>query len=567
MKNIFLLLLPVLFVMEACTNVMSEPLSPENTGSVSLSIYPYAEPQTRTSFVWDESKSDSPQYITWSEDDNVAIYLTETVSATKYLEKSTFWIDNEDLGKPVFKGTIPVEKIISGNTLYVVYPTSASFCEDDVREVRIKLPGDQRPTQTGFDGRADVMLGLPYTFGEDVQDGISNLDVNLKFAHLFGFLRLTFDVPEYKDEIVERVILTPTGDKTDMAGYFIINLQDGVNQTPVLNSEDDYSVSKISLSYQEQITLKDLNAWFVVNPGSYDVNITVVTQNNVLSFNRSGLTITRAEITEGTVTSAKDAATPKSAHITTMASSHGDVVLFEYNGNLLSSTWQTPYERSEMVYSDGRITSCNIRDEVIKFNWDGSGRISQILCHYLEYLVEHYTFSYQGENKFSITSYFADTDIERRRKEFIYTDGALTKIDFFQRFYNDGNTLSDWINTGTVEISYTDYYDTQNIADELISPLAMTYIESFGNSTATVLSGMYHAMKWGLTGTCKLPSSMILTKEVVDSSDDFSELTYSYPGRGLYFSYEFDGDGDPKLIKFENNYGEESKDFVRILYR
>lgn len=259
---------------------------------------------------------DGDSHIKWEKFDQIAVLLGETATAETSISGSTklsFGGDNE---KPVFSGSLTdLEKEIS-DTYYIfgLYPASAqksSTYANNIKGRLINLSDNQIPTQTEWDGDADVMLIEP----KEVTGTVSSYkeydwdygyvdyykwtaDAEIKFAHIFGFGCLTFaSLPEeIANETVKRVVITAVGEKTDLAGAMLVDLNKNVfdNDFEVTASAPSNS---ITLASDNTIALKDYKAWFVANTGTYDIKVQVYTPGYTISFERKGLKIERSKIT------------------------------------------------------------------------------------------------------------------------------------------------------------------------------------------------------------------------------------------------------------------------------
>lgn len=189
---------------------------------------------------------------------------------------------------------------------YIVYGlmgNTYSATNSDLTAYSVEIDKNQNPTQSSWDGENDTMLASPFTIsteGSNITEyqeyDTPEIQASVNFAHLFGFAKLQFaDVPaEYADYVVKSVSITATGENKTLAGAFTLDLTKNADEaiTGVKANASDY----VSINGDGVTTVKDFTAWFVLNPGLYDVTITVSTNRADLVFERSGLNIKRSEI-------------------------------------------------------------------------------------------------------------------------------------------------------------------------------------------------------------------------------------------------------------------------------
>ena len=259
--------------------------------------------ESRTVFEYDEGGS-AGQFIRWEAGDALAVALTgdnDYYLASRFSDKLTIGGDLED---PIFSGDVHLEWFNEWTDyqLYAVYPYEAVTGDGyRIDEVTITLPTEQTPSQKGFDGKADVMVSAPYPIDLDgSEDYCRAWPV---FAHVFGFGRISFDCTQHADELVRKVIIQATGVNRDLAGEYMLNLSEPVGSEDfrVEDSWEATASSRITLLADGTVPLKDYQAWFVANPGDFDVNITIITNLHTLSYDRTGLRIRRAKITKPTI--------------------------------------------------------------------------------------------------------------------------------------------------------------------------------------------------------------------------------------------------------------------------
>lgn len=259
---------------------------------------------------------DGDSHITWEKYDQISVLLVEGATnetAINSAVKLDFGGDNE---KPVFSGKLDElpDGLLDSYHIFGLYPASAdadgsSYFKKNITGRLTTLIAEQVPTQTEWDGKADVMLIEPIeitlTDKERYYDRYyydyyyrCNASAEIKFAHIFGFGCLTFaSLPEeIANETVKKVVITAVGEKTDLAGTLLVDLNKNVfdNDFEVKASAPSNS---ITLASDNTIALKDYKAWFVANTGTYDVKVQVYTPGYTISFERKGLKIERSKIT------------------------------------------------------------------------------------------------------------------------------------------------------------------------------------------------------------------------------------------------------------------------------
>ncbi len=226
---------------------------------------------------------------------------------------------NGDNDNPLFSGSITeIESEPTADqefTVYGICPYSASVSSATRLDARTaSLLSVQNPTQDHWDGKADAMIIEPTTingtiesytvssgwFGSTTYYKLVSEPTLVKLAHLFGFGCITFEsLPEdLLNEKVNKFTITATGDNKVIAGDINIDLRKNVFDEDFTYTPSKYSSSSsITLSCDGTIALKDYKAWFVANPGQYDVEINITTPNYTVSFKREGLNIKRSNIT------------------------------------------------------------------------------------------------------------------------------------------------------------------------------------------------------------------------------------------------------------------------------
>ena len=222
---------------------------------------------------------------------------------------STFKINDFEAESPVFNGelwSIVDADFADEYNFYGVFPAAAvntAYSEDDLTSWVVKIPEEQTATQTSWYNRADIMLVKPTkistsnkTYEEKYGEYSTVNSEKLEFAHLFGFGKITFaGVPDaYKSQVVKSVRIEAVGADKALVGRFSVDITKDVNDADVKSTSP---VSYINLPGDGETTVSDYAAWFVANPGTFDVKITVATNKADLVFERQGLVINRSVIT------------------------------------------------------------------------------------------------------------------------------------------------------------------------------------------------------------------------------------------------------------------------------
>lgn len=238
----------------------------------------------------------------------VKVASAATYPARQY--HSVFTIENFEAESPVFKGnfySIAAAEIADTYKFYGAFPRSAVASNgEDLTKWRVNLSGTQSASQTEWDSKSDVMIVKPTDISSDPKTltQYNEYDFSssngVEFAHIFGFGKLSFsDVPEkYASLKVKSVTIEAVGEKKDICGQFFLDITGDAAKTE-LNALTPGS--SIVVTPTDEVTVKDNVVWFVANPGTYDVKITVATPTYDLVFERQGLVVSRSKITSPTV--------------------------------------------------------------------------------------------------------------------------------------------------------------------------------------------------------------------------------------------------------------------------
>lgn len=231
-----------------------------------------------------------------------------TAAASQYY--SVFTIENFEAESPVFKGnfySIIPANIADTYKFYGAFPSSAvASTAEDLTKWRVNLSGTQSASQTEWDSKSDVMIVKPTDISSEsrTENGYNEYDFSssngVEFAHIFGFGKLSFsDMPEkYASLKVKSVTIEAVGEKKDICGQFFLDITGDAAKTGLNALTPGAS---IVVTPKDEVTVKDNVVWFVANPGTYDVKITVATPAYDLVFERQGLVVSRSKITSPTV--------------------------------------------------------------------------------------------------------------------------------------------------------------------------------------------------------------------------------------------------------------------------
>lgn len=202
------------------------------------------------------------------------------------------------------------------NDVYIfgMYPASAfkpTITGNALTDVTVELPAAQNPTATSWDPKADVMVAMPSVvsleksaYDEQYKEyTVAASAAPMTFAHVFGFGKISFaGLPEsMMNSVVKSIVIEDTDNTKSFAGRYKIDLNKSIVNNPARPGDQYYASSTISLTAKNETLLKDFNAMFVCNPGTYNVKVTVSTLAGTFVATRSGLTINRAGLAAPTL--------------------------------------------------------------------------------------------------------------------------------------------------------------------------------------------------------------------------------------------------------------------------
>lgn len=223
---------------------------------------------------------------------------------------TTFKLEDPNADTPVFKGNFySILEAQNSDTykFYGVFPSDAvASYGENLTVWRVQVKGEQTSSQTSWQNKADVMLVEPADVTvedkEKTQFGEYNskASLNIKFAHLFGFGKISFaDIPDtYAGLKVDQVVVEAVGENKDLVGIYKIDITKDVDEMKTVPFSTG---STVTVTPEAAVTVADNVVWFVANPGTYDVKVTVKTSRYDLVFERTGLNIKRGKIAAPTV--------------------------------------------------------------------------------------------------------------------------------------------------------------------------------------------------------------------------------------------------------------------------
>lgn len=220
-----------------------------------------------------------------------------------------FTIEDASAASPEFSGHFYSIVGDDFSDEYIMYGVSGELYNSgsDLTQWKVQVKDTQSPSQTSWDCRYDAMVIKPVTistadnsYDEKYDEYSTNNAEKVEFAHLFGFADISFaDIPEeYRDNVVKSIVVEATGENKDLVGVFTVDVTADVD-TVTLTPFSSYS--SVTLKGDGITTVSDYHAWLVLNPGLYDVKITVSTARADLVFERSGLNVVRSSIARPTV--------------------------------------------------------------------------------------------------------------------------------------------------------------------------------------------------------------------------------------------------------------------------
>lgn len=223
---------------------------------------------------------------------------------------TAFKLEDPNADTPVFKGNFySIVEAQNSDTykFYGVFPSDAvASSGENLTAWRVQVKGEQTSSQTSWQNKADVMLVEPADVTVEGKEKTqyneynSKASLNIKFAHLFGFGKICFaDIPDtYAGLNVDQVVVEAVGENKDLVGIYKIDITKEVDEIQPVPFQTG---STLTVTPETAVTVADNVVWFVANPGTYDVKVTVKTSRYDLVFERTGLNIKRGKIAAPTV--------------------------------------------------------------------------------------------------------------------------------------------------------------------------------------------------------------------------------------------------------------------------
>lgn len=292
---------------------MTESVS-EGTRNISVSVKIDNGADTKAVFDGDgyikfESGDGFYAAVAKPESPTTAVMVADSPSYEASIYASKFTISDATATNPIFNGklyNIVEADFADEYLLYGLFPANYSswYSEgwENLTSWTVEIPDEQKSTQTTWSEDADIMIIKPTristsdnTFNETYKEYTTKQSESIKFAHLFGFGKFTFEgVPEqYAGEVVKSVLIEAVGDNKDFTGKYKLDITKDIEDVVLTSSSTSASVT---LKGDGKTTVADYVAWFVANPGTFDVKVTVETGKAALIFERQGLVIRRSEI-------------------------------------------------------------------------------------------------------------------------------------------------------------------------------------------------------------------------------------------------------------------------------
>lgn len=303
-----------LAVLAGCAKTETEQAPVEGVTNLALTVSVKDGARTKAVFDGDSHiKFEKGDYfygaIAKPEKPQTAIQIATQPNGYANTYSARFSIVDFEAEAPTFKGNfysiVPADTV-STYKFYGLFPGQAVSTSSNLSRWRVTLPAAQTPSQDAWESKADVMVMKPaeVSAAERTETTYHEYDFadtsNVEFAHLFGFVKLDFaDVPEeYAAYQVKNVVIEAVGEKKDIAGDFYVDVTKEADGSAL----EGYSTSStVTVTPEAGTTVAGNTVWFVANPGTYDVKITVATPKIDLVFERQGLTVNRSRITSPTV--------------------------------------------------------------------------------------------------------------------------------------------------------------------------------------------------------------------------------------------------------------------------
>lgn len=516
MKKYLVPFVALLAIAAAC---QLEPVEDLRDGNrIDVVIRP-VQPETRTVFNYQEGLAQ--QFIQWTNTDALAVFIHNPEQG--YWTGLQEFTIGSDLENPEFSGSFYMN-LEPAEMLYAFSPFESTRDELTVPDdMRVILPTNQYPSQTGFDTAADVMMAEAYPIGQEKSDG-EGISISMKFAHLFGFGRLDFDCTQHADELVSRVEIKAN---QPISGIFGVDLNASYSELAVTPTWE--SSPSLVIYSDGTLPLKDYKCWFVAAPGEYDFSIKVYTDKGILAYDRSGFPVQRAMISRKTIhsTTNDDISTRRLLTMAKMKSS----------ANAEPRVWSIDYNAAGQPVSFGNYTFQYDLNHIRVF--EGGQQVMTIILDQNGKVIH-------GESVGESWSEVADVN---------FTDGAPTEVlvqSLYQGVSMGQYTVSlDWGQDGClsktsllagtnprIESIYQDYLSSP--VDEYgISGYMMMWRDEFNN---LLDSPLLFTMAWTKT----IASPMVLSRATLNdlwteqsNEDKYADFEFKhYDGQAYLTAYK-----------------------------
>lgn len=278
-------------------------------------------------------------------DSTTAIRVASKAGALASQYYYNFKIVDPTAPTPEFKGafySIVGDDYLKEYVLYGLFGKTYSVLQD-VSTWVLTIGDTQKATQTSWDPQYTAMLAIPASVNTENASYDSQYDeysteqeASLMFSHLFGYAKIQFaGVPaQYASLPVKTVKIEATGENKDLAGNYVVDI---TKPADVAITGVSSSKPSVTIEGDGVTSVEDFVAWYVLNPGVFDVTITVETARATLVFERSGLNIKRSNIA-APVVNFKSADIAKSKDVTLVGGENWKAALS--SSNTLSSSYK-----------------------------------------------------------------------------------------------------------------------------------------------------------------------------------------------------------------------------------
>lgn len=230
-------------------------------------------PETKTMI-----QESAGQYIpSWKSTDKLGVYTL--VSSTENNTNKQFSVAGLSEGKASsFTGSI--DNTGAGTYQFLgYYPYTAGQLASSVHAVSLTLPANQSPTQTSFDGDADILVAKPVdkAIAAD-QESVS--DLNFQFARLVSILKIK--ITHVDNAVAEEEVKSVRLSAPDyiLSGSFSLDLSTGETSSW---SGADYAQANYSTIHEE---VNNFVSWINVHPvtiaSGMTITVKVVTSNHII---------------------------------------------------------------------------------------------------------------------------------------------------------------------------------------------------------------------------------------------------------------------------------------------